>query len=77
MSNRGAGTLIGIIIFSIGFLAILVEMVGVHFSFLNFLNVFGRLGAFTAKILMMVFGMILIILVNNTDKPDEIEENNK
>lgn len=74
MSKRAIGTLIGIVLFSIGFLAILVEMVGVHFSFLNFLDAFGRLGAFVSKILMMVFGIVLVVLVSNTDKPDDIEE---
>ena len=71
MSKRALWTIVGIVLFSIGTLAILVELVGVHFAFLNFLNAFGRLGAFTAKILMIVLGLVVAILANSADTPDD------
>lgn len=64
MKNKGAITLIGFLLFVFGFTAMLLQMVGVSWYFLQFLEWGGRLFALIAKILMTIVGILLIVIAN-------------
>jgi len=55
-------TLIGFILFFLGMLSIFLALVGIHFSFLTFLERMGRLPAFLIKVMMAVSGVVIIYL---------------
>ena len=67
MSKRGLYTLIGFLLFIVGTLALLIELVGVSFGFLGFLNYLGRMGAFLAKVFMILGGIVLVVLANENE----------
>lgn len=67
MSKRGLYTLIGFLLFIIGTLALLIELVGVHFGLLSFLDYLGRMGSFLAKIFMILGGIVLVVLANDNE----------
>ena len=62
MKNKGLLALIGFLLFVFGFTAIVLQMVGVSWYFLSFLELPGRLFAFVAKVLMLLFGIVIIVL---------------
>ncbi|MGI9160946.1 MAG: hypothetical protein ACR2K1_14460 [Saprospiraceae bacterium] len=62
MKNKGLLALIGFLLFVFGFTAIVLQMVGVSWYFLSFLELPGRLFAFVAKVLMLLFGVVIIVL---------------
>ncbi len=73
MKNKGFWTLFGLALFIIGITAITLQMVGVQWVFLAFLEKAGRLFAFIVKILMVLGGFILIVLAR-TDWEQERRE---
>lgn len=62
MKNKGILALSGFLLLVFGFTAIILQMVGVSWYFLSFLDMPGRLFAFVAKILMLLFGVVIIVL---------------
>lgn len=58
--NKTFLTIIGFLFVIIGFLAIFLNFVGVDFAFLYWLRQFGGMGAFLAKIAMVLIGFILV-----------------
>ncbi len=58
--NKTFLTIIGFLFVIIGFLAIFLNFVGIDFAFLYWLRIFGGLGAFLAKILMILAGFVLV-----------------
>jgi uncharacterized Tic20 family protein len=76
MSKRALYTLIGFLLFIVGTLTLLIELVGLSFGFMSFLDIFGRLGAFIAKITLILLGFVLVALANNNENAkDEFLEN--
>ncbi|MFN4080080.1 MAG: hypothetical protein ACK4NS_04220 [Saprospiraceae bacterium] len=73
MKNKGAITLIGFLLFVFGFTAMLLQMVGVNWYFLQFLEWGGRLFSFVVKVLMTIGGVLLVV-VANTDWERERRE---
>ena len=61
-TNKGIFSLIGFLLTGIGFLAIILSIVGVQLSFLTWLDTFGALWSFLAKLLMIVVGLLTIYL---------------
>jgi|GEM_PF-582185 len=55
-------TLLGFILFVLGFLSILLSLVGVDLAFLLWMNTFGSLASFLIKILMIITGVIIVVL---------------
>lgn len=75
MSKRALYTLVGFILFMLGVVALLLEMVGLSFGFMAIFDIFGRLGAFIAKLTMIFGGLVLVVLANgNEDETDEYLE---
>lgn len=58
--------IVGFALFFLGALSLILNMVGVDFTFLAWLNHFGRLPAFLIKVLMVVGGIVVIYL-NSVD----------
>lgn len=58
--NKTFLTIIGFLLLIIGFLAIFLSFVSIDFAFLYWLRSFGGLGAFMAKIIMVLAGFILV-----------------
>ena len=73
MKNKGYWTLLGFLLIVFGFTAIVLQVVGVSWYFLSFLEWGGRLFAFVAKLLMVMAG-VLIIVFGGTDWERERQE---
>lgn len=64
--NRGLYTLVGFLLAGVGFLALVLSVVGAKLSFLIWIDNFGPLTGFIIRILMIFFG-IIIIYIAQTD----------
>lgn len=65
--------LLGFLLVVFGITALVLQLVGVQWVFLKFLEIPGRLFAFVAKLLMVMAGFIVVVLAN-TDWKQEREE---
>lgn len=70
---KNAGMLLGFALIVFGFTAMVLQMVGVHWYFLGWLELGGRLFAFVAKVFMVIGGMVLFILAR-TNWEEERQE---
>ncbi len=73
IKNKGYWLLLGYTLFTLGFTSIVMQLVGVNWAFLHFLQWGGGLFAFVAYIVMVLLG-VLIIVVANTDWDRERRE---
>lgn len=76
MKNKGLWTLLGFALVITGFTAIILQLVGTQWVFLNFLEKPGRLFAFVAKIVMLIAGFVTIVLAR-TDWARERRESSE
>jgi uncharacterized membrane protein len=76
MKRKGLWMLLGFLLFVTGFTAVVLQMVGVSWYFLSFLELPGRLFAFVAKVVMLLAGIIIIVLAN-TDWEQEKRESSE
>jgi predicted small integral membrane protein len=60
--RKGLLTLLGFLLFFLGFLSIVVGMIGLQFQFMLWLDYFGKGIGFAARIFMILVGVILIVL---------------
>ena len=60
MKRSSVLSIIGFILLMIGFLSLVMKMVGVHFSFLFWLENLGGLAAGLIRLLMILVGFLLI-----------------
>ncbi len=58
--NKSILTLIGFLLIALGFMAIILSLVGLRFSFLAWLDAPGALFGFVIRLLMIVAGFILV-----------------
>lgn len=58
----------GFLLFIIGMLSLVLSVIGIHFTFLRFLEYWGAGFAFASKILIIIAGFVLIYL-SKTDYP--------
>jgi len=76
-------TLIGFILFFIGMLSIFLALVGIHFSFLAFIERLGKLPAFLIKVVMAISGVVIIYLskihypTQYNEEEEELEKEEK
>lgn len=73
MKNKGLWLLLGYVMMSLGVTSMVMQAVGVHWVFLNWLELGGRLLAFVLKVLMIIVG-ILIVVFARTDWDRERRE---
>ncbi len=64
MKNKGYWLLLGYVLFVFGFTAIILQLVGVQWAFLQGIEMGGRLLGFVIKILMVIAGVMIIVLAN-------------
>ena len=76
MKYKPYWTLLGMLLLIFGFTALILQMIGVNWWFLQFIELGGRLFAFVAKILMVLAG-ILIIVFAHTDWERERRESSE
>ena len=60
--NKGTITLIGFILAGIGFISLILALVGVQLSFLTWIDAPSRFFGFIMRIIFIVVGMVLIVL---------------
>ena len=66
--NKGLITLIGFILVSLGFLALVLSMVGVKFAFLLWIDKPGPLFGFVFRLLMILIGFMLVYVAQTNYK---------
>ncbi len=69
--KRGLLTLLGFVLFMLGFSALVLSLVGVQLAFLTWLDAPGRLFGFVARLVMIILGVVLVVLDNTDWKEDE------
>lgn len=62
MNRRAIWTFIGFVILATGMMAVILSVVGIKFSFLVWLDDIGRLFGFVVKLLMIVFGTMIMVI---------------
>lgn len=77
MKNKGRWMLLGFLLVVFGLTAMVLQLVGTQWVFLQFLEIPGRLFAFVAKVLMVMAGFIIFALANTNweEERQESEEN--
>ena len=60
--NKGLITLLGFILFLIGTLALVLNLVGLNLSFLSFLEDLPRIAGFLVKIFILISGLIVMYI---------------
>lgn len=71
--KKNAGLLLGFTLLVLGFTSLILELIGIHWFFLGWIEKGGRLFAFLFKIMMVIVG-IIIFVVSRTDWEREIKE---
>ncbi len=71
IKNKGIITLLGFILAGLGFLALILSMVGVQLAFLTWIDSPGKLFGFLIRLLMILVGIIIIYLVQTDFSGEE------
>lgn len=69
--NKALITFIGFILVSLGFLALVLSIVGVKFAFLLWIDKPGPLFGFLFRIAMIIVGFVLVYLAQTDYKGEE------
>jgi len=77
MKNKGRWIVFGLALVIVGITAMILQLVGAQWAFLQFLELPGRLFAFVAKVLMVMAGFIIISLANTDWEKDRKESQGK
>ncbi len=64
--NSGLLSVVGFVLLTLGFLSLLLGAIGMRFSFLEWIDGMGGLGAFIFKLVMLMVGFGLLY-IGNTD----------
>jgi hypothetical protein len=64
MQKRTLYTAIGFVFFILGALSLLINMVGLDFGFLFFLDYLGKLGSFLFKLGFILVGILIVAFAN-------------
>jgi uncharacterized membrane protein len=77
MKNKGLWLLAGFLLVIFGVTALVLQLVGVRWVFLSFLELGGRLWAFVAKLVMIIAGVIIIVFANTDWERERRESGGK
>lgn len=69
--NKGIVTLVGFLLAGIGFLALVLSVVGVKLSFLTWIDRPGPLVGFVIRLVMIVTGIIIVYLAQTDFSGEE------
>ena len=75
--NKGVTTLIGFLLFVLGVLALVLSIVGVQLVFLQWIDNWGGLVGFVIRLLMIIFGLVLVIVTRSDDYQNKIDSMSK
>jgi len=73
MKNKGRWIILGLVLVLAGVTAMVLQLVGAQWVFLQFLEKPGRLFAFVTKVIMVMAGFIIIALANTDWEQDRRE----
>ncbi|MCB0655546.1 MAG: hypothetical protein KDC57_05380 [Saprospiraceae bacterium] len=59
---KAFNTVLGFLLFLFGLLSIILNLVGLQFSFLTWMENLGRLGAFVLRLIMVLAGIVIMYL---------------
>jgi hypothetical protein len=76
MHQKNWFTLLGFLLFIMGFLSMILSMIGLQFAFLTWPDALGRLGGFVFRILMILSGIVLVAM-QQTDWERERRESSE
>jgi len=71
---KGWFSVIGFLLIMFGIMSIVLSMVGLEFSFMIFLDVFGSLTAFIIKVFMVLSGIVIITLARTDWERERMDE---
>lgn len=71
---KGWFSIIGFLLLMFGVMSIVLSMVGLEFSFMTFLDVFGSLTAFIIKVFMVLSGIVIITLARTDWERERMDE---
>lgn len=71
---KGWFSIIGFLLLMFGVMSIVLSMVGLEFSFMTFLDVFGSLAAFIIKVFMVLSGIVIITLARTDWERERMDE---
>lgn len=74
IKNRGWITLVGFLLAGLGFLALILSLVGLNFTFLTWIDKPGHLFGFIARLVMIIAGVIIIYIAQTSFDGGELEE---
>ena len=78
MTKRARLTLLGFCLFMLGATELVLNIVGLKFGFLAWLDVLGGVGALLVKLSLIFGGIVLTVLVNTDENaPDEYLDESK
>ncbi|MCB9035396.1 MAG: hypothetical protein H6557_02135 [Lewinellaceae bacterium] len=66
--NKGVASIIGFALVGLGFLSIVLSLVGVQFAFLLWLDSFSKLFGFVVKIVMIIAGILILYIAQSDFK---------
>lgn len=69
--NKGITTLVGFLLAGVGFLALVLSVVGVKLSFLTWIDLPGPLFGFIIRLVMIITGIIIVYLAQTDFSGDE------
>ena len=69
--NKGIFSLVGFLLMGLGFISIVLSLIGAQLSFLTWLDSFGQLTGFVIKILMIIVGIVIIYLTQSNFRGDQ------
>ena len=69
--NKGTYSLLGFILFSVGVLALVLNLVGVQLAFLTWIDNFGQLMGLVIRLLFMIVGIVIIVLTRSGEQVHE------
>ena len=68
--NRGLWTLLGFILFILGFSTLILGFIGVNFSFMTWIDAPGKLFGFVARLVMVLLGFVIVYLARTDWQAD-------
>lgn len=72
MNNKGLIMLIGFLLAGIGFIALILSLIGLQLSFLTWLDAPGRLFGFLMRIVMIVAGIIIVYMAQLDTESEDV-----
>lgn len=74
---KGIIILLGFMFFLLGILGIILDLVGLQFSFLIWLDGLGRLGSFLVKLIMLFGGLVVMYLYGTNWRQKDQEDHDQ